>query len=122
MLPSRAAKRQLILIAVAAILLLCYFGDVLKKVRVAPLSDRSPFRASKDPSHFDEPELELVVAATRNEDINWLDSSLRGWLKTVYVVDDAEASRTVPENKGREAMVYLTCVFPHSAASCCRPF
>lgn len=79
MLPGRAAKRQLILLALAAILLLCYFRDVLTMVRVA--SDRSPFRTSKDPGHFDEPELELVVAATRNEDIIWLDSSMRGWLK-----------------------------------------
>lgn len=82
MLPGRAAKRQLILLALAAILLLCYFCDVLTMVRVASLSDRSPFRTSKDPGHFDEPELELVVAATRNEDIIWLDSNMRGWLKT----------------------------------------
>lgn len=117
MIPWRAAKRQLILLVFAAVLLLCYFGDMLTRSREAPLSSTLSLRPSKDPNHVDEPQLELVVAATKNENIAWLDSNLRGWLKTVYIVDDTEARPTVPTNKGREAMVYLTYVTPRLAAS-----
>ena len=35
---------------------------------------------------------------------------LPGWSRSVYVVDDPSAKLTVPKNKGREAMVYLTYV------------
>lgn len=105
------------MLAFAAILLLCYFGDILTKIREALLAQTLSFTPSKDLNHFDEPQLELVVAATKNENIAWLDSNLRGWLKTVYIVDNTEARPTVPTNKGREAMVYLTCATPRLAAS-----
>ncbi|KAF2967565.1 hypothetical protein GQX73_g5968 [Xylaria multiplex] len=53
-------------------------------------------------------ELELVVASVRAEDTSWFHTYLPSWHKNIYVADDPDASLTVPLNKGREAMVYLT--------------
>lgn len=50
----------------------------------------------------------LVVASLKNDDTSWLFSQLPAWQKNIYVVDDRHAELTVPLNKGRESMVYLT--------------
>jgi hypothetical protein len=58
------------------------------------------------------PVIELVVASLKSEDTSWVHRYLPGWSRRVYVVDDPSAtprsSLTVPRNKGREAMVYLS--------------
>ncbi|KAI0203350.1 hypothetical protein F4808DRAFT_458113 [Astrocystis sublimbata] len=53
-------------------------------------------------------ELELVVASVRAENTSWFHTYLPSWHKNIYVADDPSAAFTVPQNKGREAMVYLT--------------
>lgn len=53
-------------------------------------------------------DLELVVASVKAEDTTWFHTYLPDWHKNIYVADDPLASLTVPRNKGREAMVYLT--------------
>ncbi|KAI2627149.1 hypothetical protein GGS21DRAFT_255716 [Xylaria nigripes] len=53
-------------------------------------------------------ELELVVASVRTEDVSWLHEQLPDWHKEIYIADNSSAALTVPMNKGREAMVYLT--------------
>ncbi|KAH6849869.1 hypothetical protein B0I37DRAFT_99349 [Chaetomium sp. MPI-CAGE-AT-0009] len=55
-----------------------------------------------------EPRVEVVVASVSAEDTTWVHRFLPGWARSVYVVDEPSAQLTVPENKGREAMVYLT--------------
>lgn len=50
----------------------------------------------------------LVVASTSEDNTTWLYNSFSDWQKSVYVVDDSQANLTVPVNKGRESMVYLT--------------
>ncbi|KAI0425081.1 hypothetical protein F5Y09DRAFT_347055 [Xylaria sp. FL1042] len=55
-------------------------------------------------------DLELVVASVKAEDTSWLHAHLPSWHKNIYVADDASAPLTVPQNKGREAMVYLTYI------------
>ncbi|KAK3897500.1 hypothetical protein C8A05DRAFT_19756 [Staphylotrichum tortipilum] len=54
------------------------------------------------------PPVELVVASLKSEDTSWVHTHLPDWFRSVYVVDDPAARHTVPRNKGREAMVYLT--------------
>lgn len=49
-----------------------------------------------------------VVAQIRSENATWLYRLLPDWNHNVYVVDDPRALLTVPMNKGRESMVYLT--------------
>ncbi|KAL2164330.1 hypothetical protein VTH06DRAFT_3546 [Thermothelomyces fergusii] len=42
------------------------------------------------------------------EDTTWVHRFLPGRARSVYVADDPSAKLTVPENKGREAMAYLS--------------
>ncbi|OAX83515.1 hypothetical protein ACJ72_02130 [Emergomyces africanus] len=53
---------------------------------------------------------ELVVASMSTADTSWLIENLPEWKLNIYVVDDPDARLTVPKNKGREAMVYLTYI------------
>ncbi|KAI8950093.1 hypothetical protein F4801DRAFT_550303 [Xylaria longipes] len=55
-------------------------------------------------------ELELVVASVKAENTSWFNMYLPDWHKNIYVADDPHAPLTVPRNKGREAMVYLTYI------------
>lgn len=56
---------------------------------------------------------ELVIAAMRKSDMSWVEENVPAdWVTNIYRADApaGEAEFTVPENKGNEAMVYLTCV------------
>lgn len=55
-------------------------------------------------------DVEIVVASIKKEDTSWLATYMRGWDTNVYVADDPGARLTVPMNKGRESMVYLTYI------------
>lgn len=57
----------------------------------------------------------VVIASLKLEDTSWLaqldnDPNLS---TAIYVVDDANATYTVPKNKGHEVMVYLTYIIDH---------
>jgi hypothetical protein len=52
----------------------------------------------------------VVVAAQASENATWLNEYFPEWEKNIYRVDNASAPLTVPKNKGRESMVYLTYV------------
>ncbi|EFE37900.1 hypothetical protein TRV_07446 [Trichophyton verrucosum HKI 0517] len=56
---------------------------------------------------------ELVVASVKADDTAWIQEQLAGWKANIYVADGDAASNSglsVPVNKGREAMVYLTSI------------
>ncbi|KAJ6115472.1 Protein of unknown function DUF3431 [Penicillium sp. IBT 16267x] len=56
-------------------------------------------------------EKELVVAAMKKSNMSWVDNHVSAdWVVRIYRADvpKGEAELTVPENKGNEAMVYLT--------------
>lgn len=53
---------------------------------------------------------ELVFAATSSSNMDWVAEELGSWPANIYRSDDKEAPLTVPENKGNEAMAYLTFV------------
>ncbi|KAI2469125.1 hypothetical protein F4781DRAFT_395325 [Annulohypoxylon bovei var. microspora] len=55
-------------------------------------------------------ETEIVVASTSREDASWVYRHFPHWNPKVYIVDDPLTQLTVPKNKGREAMVYLTYI------------
>lgn len=50
----------------------------------------------------------FVVASMEKDDTAWIHEYLPDWKLIRYVVDNPGAEYTVPKNKGREAMVYLT--------------
>jgi Protein of unknown function (DUF3431) len=52
----------------------------------------------------------LVVARLKSEDVSWIQQELPDLETAIYTVDDPEAPYKVPENKGHEAMVYLTYI------------
>ncbi|KAI9767167.1 MAG: hypothetical protein M1835_007078 [Candelina submexicana] len=51
----------------------------------------------------------FVVASLAGDDVSWLDV-FPAWEKNVYVTNDPSARPSVPVNKGRESMVYLTFI------------
>ncbi|KAF2087460.1 hypothetical protein K490DRAFT_73836 [Saccharata proteae CBS 121410] len=55
----------------------------------------------------------FVVASQKGDDTDWLFEHFPGWSKYIYNVDDPTAALTVPKNKGRESMVYLTYIIDH---------
>ena len=60
----------------------------------------------------DEDKLErvaLVVASQTTDNTTWLEGSFPTWGKSIYLTD-APSNLSVPANKGRESMVYLTSV------------
>ncbi|GAM89532.1 hypothetical protein ANO11243_075710 [Dothideomycetidae sp. 11243] len=55
----------------------------------------------------------VAMARLRSESVDWLHEVGPEIERYVYVVDDAGSELTVPENKGHEAMVYLTYIIDH---------
>ncbi|KAK2746789.1 hypothetical protein FQN57_002831 [Myotisia sp. PD_48] len=53
---------------------------------------------------------ELVVASIKSENTTWVSEELPDWPANIYNVDDPDAKLSVPMNKGREAMAYLTYI------------
>jgi hypothetical protein len=52
----------------------------------------------------------LVIAKTKDENIDWMDEKLPDQEKAIYVADDPKAPLHPPKNKGHEVMVYLTWI------------
>lgn len=67
--------------------------------RYLPWRVQAPKRPSSDAA--------LVVATQLGDNITWLDAFPQ-WSKLAYVTDDPSAALSVPANKGREGMTYLT--------------
>ncbi|PGH06235.1 hypothetical protein AJ80_08204 [Polytolypa hystricis UAMH7299] len=55
----------------------------------------------------------IVAASLKDDDTSWIRKELSDWEAKIYVVDSPEAKYTVPLNKGRESMVYLTYIIDH---------
>ncbi|KAF2628528.1 hypothetical protein BU25DRAFT_37671 [Macroventuria anomochaeta] len=55
----------------------------------------------------------VVVASQASENATWIGEAFPEWEQNIYRVDDPGAKLTVPKNKGRESMVYLTYIIDH---------
>ncbi|KAL4977676.1 hypothetical protein BDW66DRAFT_158761 [Aspergillus desertorum] len=55
----------------------------------------------------------IVMAKLAAEDTNWVSADLTDWRNYIYVVDDPNAPRHTPKNKGREALAYLQYIVEH---------
>jgi hypothetical protein len=53
----------------------------------------------------------LTAASQTTDNTTWLEESFPTWEKAVYLTD-APSNLSVPVNKGRESMIYLTFVTP----------
>ncbi|OAT07181.1 hypothetical protein BDBG_03277 [Blastomyces gilchristii SLH14081] len=56
---------------------------------------------------------DIVVASLKEDDTTWVGEHLSDWHANIYVVDNPRAELTVPVNKARESMVYLTYIIDH---------
>lgn len=92
----RSLRRLLLGLSVLAVISLVFRG------RGSWLSsqDESPIGSTSTKS--------FIVATQKNDDTAWIEENFPDWNLIRYVVDDSNARYTVPKNKGREAMVYLT--------------
>lgn len=97
-LGHRKGYRRVFVLVLAAILAALLF---LKDWSYQPLPSASLQGPSKQA---------FVVASLKADDTSWIHENLPDWHLFRYVVDDENAEFTVPQNKGREAMVYLTYV------------
>jgi hypothetical protein len=98
------------------VLFLLYFFYLYKHE-----SEIRTFDFDHEPNKTDQtiaPEKELVVASLVGDDTSWLDEFFSDWKTNIYVVNDPSASLTVPKNKGREAMAYLTYALHRLSVRC----
>ncbi|KAF9894442.1 hypothetical protein FE257_007945 [Aspergillus nanangensis] len=55
----------------------------------------------------------IVIAKLAAEDTSWVSNDLADWRNVIYTVDDLNAPRHTPKNKGRESLVYLQYIVEH---------
>lgn len=67
-------------------------------------------QAQEQPLDTHNYDLEFVVASLKEQDTSWYTKYFPEWKFNIYIVDDPAAPLTVPQNKGHEAMVYLTYI------------
>jgi hypothetical protein len=100
MAQSRSRTPSILAIACLIFFYYLYHDDKPPNVRMF-----NRYGLTKTPGTDD---VEMVVASTSRDNVTWLNDYLLDWKKNIYVVDDTDAALTVPMNKGREAMVFLT--------------
>ncbi|KUL84879.1 hypothetical protein ZTR_08227 [Talaromyces verruculosus] len=64
-------------------------------------------------------DVELVVASLKQQNASWYSTYFPDWKSNTYIVDEAAAPLTVPQNKGNEAMVYLTYIIDRYDSTGC---
>ncbi|KKK18104.1 hypothetical protein P175DRAFT_0502484 [Aspergillus ochraceoroseus IBT 24754] len=55
----------------------------------------------------------IVMARLSTEDTNWVSADLADWRNYIYTVDDVNARKHTPKNKGRESLAYLQYIVEH---------
>ena len=60
------------------------------------------------------PRIGTVVASQSRENTTWLPTFFPEWNHNIYVADQPSATLSVPKNKGREGMTYLTFIITRS--------
>lgn len=102
--PRQRSNRAPIVAFVLFVIFLYWFRDSLLPSNTPARKHRNDYPTL----NLGDDDVEMVVASMKHENVSWLDEYLPEWKKNIYVVDDNRAKLTVPMNKGREAMVFLT--------------
>lgn len=106
---TRYVVRAAVLMVVIVTLLLSYlYFDMPVVSKLATSIVPTAQDDSNSSSTTEGPHVEFVVASLKGDDTSWFKQYIPRWKANIYIVDDASAPLTVPKNKGREAMVYLT--------------
>ncbi|KAK8094869.1 hypothetical protein PG997_001554 [Apiospora hydei] len=122
--PGRSLLLSFILLCLCFLILLYHHhaaGFDSKAVVVAPAVDNTGSQAANVPESHPlqepPPAVEIIAASLKTDDATWFHRHLPpAWRKRIYIVDDSHAPLTVPKNKGRESMVYLTHIVDNYAA------
>ncbi|KAH0155825.1 hypothetical protein KCU67_g8551, partial [Aureobasidium melanogenum] len=65
---------------------------------------------TKTPQITTGPSIATVVASQSHDNTTWLPSLFPGWNHNIFVADQPGTAFSVPRNKGRESMTYLTFI------------
>jgi hypothetical protein len=103
----RLFVRPLPLVLLVVLLVIIIYRHFLAEARSVTASSSVAVPSSRSYAGIG-PSKELVVVSLRGEDTSWIREHLPDWNSSIFVVDDPHAKLTVPVNKGREAMAYLT--------------
>ncbi|KAK8039443.1 hypothetical protein PG993_007854 [Apiospora rasikravindrae] len=119
--PGRSLLLSFILLCLCFLILLYHHhaaGFDSQAIAIRPAGDTAGSRGIAEPPaknpeehplHHPPPSVDIVAASLQTDNTAWFHRHLPlSWRKHIYTVDDSRASLTVPKNKGREAMVYLT--------------
>ncbi|THW03523.1 hypothetical protein D6D26_03421 [Aureobasidium pullulans] len=67
-------------------------------------------QASNAQKSISEPSIGTVVASQTRDNTTWLPSLFPDWHHNIFLADQPDAALSVPQNKGREGMTYLTYI------------
>ncbi|THY64145.1 hypothetical protein D6C97_02761 [Aureobasidium pullulans] len=67
-------------------------------------------QASNAQKGISEPSIGTVVASQTRDNTTWLPSLFPDWHHNIFLADQPDAALSVPQNKGREGMTYLTYI------------
>ncbi|OJJ44001.1 hypothetical protein ASPZODRAFT_72227 [Penicilliopsis zonata CBS 506.65] len=82
--------------------------DDLRQHSSHPVAQASP--SQRPPQSQQTIHKAMVMASVKSDNTSWLFELFPDWHKSIYMVDDMSAKLTVPRNKGRESMAYLTYI------------
>ena len=122
--PSRRTTRIAAIVAILLSILFLVFHQYHGIIgpRIPNIVSEKPAPSTEDDVDIEKPapapennvdvkklaKVAMVVASQTTDDTTWLNDVFTDWEKNIYVTDDPNAELTVPANKGREGMVYLT--------------
>ncbi|KAH1857026.1 hypothetical protein KXX55_006258 [Aspergillus fumigatus] len=80
----------------------------------APAVEQSPIKQTYEITPIIVPnDRVIVMARLSREDTSWVSTDLNEWRNFIYTVDDVNAARHTPKNKGRESLAYLQYIVDH---------
>lgn len=106
-LPKTRRTRDIWISVVSLLTLIAVFRSGIQSQEIWP---NGHLRKTNESNADDCPDVDLVVASQMKDNTTWLHDSFADWRKLIYVTNDPNATFTVPSNKGREGMVYLTYI------------
>lgn len=104
-------RRMVFVFVVVCVVVWLFWDEVLSMPEWSPNRRPSEHELPSDvytpePDHED---ITLVVASQIQDNTTWLAYASPTWEKAIFLTDGEVPSRlSVPANKGRESMVYLT--------------
>jgi hypothetical protein len=105
---SRMMRYVFAIITVTIVISTLLLRNTYGQSSAPPLDLAAPDSPKHTTPEHASPPYQFVAPSLKNDDTAWLGEYFPDWKANVYVVDDQNASLTVPENKGHEAMAYLT--------------